>query len=87
VRARFEHGIGLDDLRPFDAHCSRPHREDEVIFWRQKASPGRWVFVEGKAAGCRDCGKVLEHSWNYFVGSTSKLSLCTLCVAPHIGTA
>jgi hypothetical protein len=63
-----------------------------VISSDQKARRGRWVFVEGKTARCRDCGRELEHGWNYFVrrwsyfvGSTIKLSLCTACVAQHIG--
>ena len=59
----------------------------------QKGRPGGWVFVEGKAARCRECGTDVKHSWNYFarrrryfVGTKIKLSLCTACVAQHIGT-
>jgi hypothetical protein len=56
-----------------------------VISWLQKARrPGRWVFVEWKTARCCECDTFLAHSWNYFVGSTIKLSLCTVCVAQHI---
>jgi hypothetical protein len=67
-RGRVEHGNGLDQL----------------ISWRPKVSSGRWVFVEAKPAHCRECGMFLEHSWNYFVGSRIKLSLCTGCVAEHV---
>ena len=60
--------------------------------WEQKRRPGGWVFVEGKAARCRECGTDVKHSWNYFArrrsyfGTKIKLSLCTACVAQHIGT-
>jgi hypothetical protein len=78
--------VGRDELQMLDADCPRPHREDDVMSWKQTASPGRWVFLEAKSAICYECAALLEHSWNYVLGSTITLSLCTACVAPHIWT-
>ena len=57
-----------------------------MIRWLQKLGrPGRWVFVEWKTAECRECGTFLAHSWNHSFGAVIKGSLCTECVAQHIG--
>jgi hypothetical protein len=73
------------ESEPQERTCFAAARRRSELLIQKVRQPGRWVFVEWKKARCRECGTFLAHSWNHSSGSTIKGSLCTVCVAQHIG--